>query len=89
MNALTIKTEEIGGRLTVQPSKYLAHRHVIAASLAEGESLLSPVAQNDDVAATVRAVESLGLAACSWNGKMLTSSPRLTEGQILSVCKAS
>ena len=71
MNALTIKTEEIGGRLTVQPSKYLSHRHVIAASLAEGESLLSPVAQNNDVAATVRAVESLGLAACSWNGTEL------------------
>lgn len=71
MNHLTIKTKELGGTLTVQPSKYLAHRLIIAAALAEGHSTLSPVYPNEDVLASSRAVEALGMACCEWQEETL------------------
>ena len=71
MNQLTIETKALHGTLTVQPSKYLAHRLIIAAALAEGHSTLSPVYPGDDVLATSRAVETMGIARCKWQDETL------------------
>ena len=42
------------GTLAVPPSKSMAHRALISAALAEGESLLSPIALSEDMLATMQ-----------------------------------
>ena len=46
--------------ITVPPSKSIAHRAVICASLAAGESRISPISLSEDVKATCRCMEALG-----------------------------
>ncbi|MDR3050358.1 MAG: 3-phosphoshikimate 1-carboxyvinyltransferase [Oscillospiraceae bacterium] len=50
------------GSLAAQPSKSAAHRALLCAALAPGQSLVSPLPLNLDVTATLRAVRALGLA---------------------------
>ena len=48
------------GSVTPPPSKSMAHRLIIAAGLAQGESRLPNVAFSRDMAATLRCMEALG-----------------------------
>ena len=48
------------GTLAVPPSKSMAHRALISAALAEGESLLSPIALSEDMLATMDCLTALG-----------------------------
>ena len=48
------------GMIKVPPSKSMAHRALIAAALAEGESLLSPIALSKDMEATVNGLSAMG-----------------------------
>ena len=58
-----IRPGTLRGSVTPPPSKSMAHRMIIAASLAEGESVLSNVAFSKDIEATLRCMEALG---CTW-----------------------
>ena len=59
------------GSVTPPPSKSMAHRLIIAAALAAGESAITNVAFSKDIEATLRCMELLG---CKWE--------RLTERSI-------
>lgn len=48
------------GRVSAPPSKSVAHRALIAAALAPGESRLSPIALSEDMLATMDCLTSLG-----------------------------
>ena len=48
------------GTLAVPPSKSIAHRALICAALARGESLVSPVDDSDDMRATTQCMQALG-----------------------------
>lgn len=48
------------GSLAVPPSKSMAHRALISAALAEGESRLSPIALSEDMLATMDCLTALG-----------------------------
>lgn len=48
------------GSITAPPSKSVAHRALIAASLAEGESVLSPFSLSKDMIATMNGLTALG-----------------------------
>ena len=48
------------GTLAVPPSKSMAHRALISAALADGESLLSPIALSEDMLATMDGLTALG-----------------------------
>lgn len=48
------------GRVAAPPSKSAAHRALIAAMLAGGESVLLNIGESDDIAATRKAIETLG-----------------------------
>ncbi len=48
--------------IQIPPSKSIAHRAVICASLAMGESRISPIGLSEDVRATCRSMEALGAA---------------------------
>ena len=60
---ITIIPKKLAGTVTPPPSKSQAHRLIIAASLAEGESTIENVAFSQDVEATLRCMEALG---ASW-----------------------
>ncbi len=48
------------GRVFAPPSKSMAHRALISAALAKGESRLSPIALSEDMLATMDCLEALG-----------------------------
>lgn len=64
---VTIKKGTARGRITAPPSKSVAHRMLICAALAEGESVVRGVAMSEDVRATLDCVRSLG-ASCAVEG---------------------
>lgn len=70
MNVIITPTK-LKGSITPPPSKSQAHRLIIAAALAQGESVLSNVARSQDIEATLGCMEELG-ARFSWEGSTLT-----------------
>lgn len=59
MNIL-IKPSLATGSINAPPSKSYAHRLLICAALANGESIISNVELNDDITATINCLEALG-----------------------------
>ena len=59
---VTITPAALAGTVTPPPSKSQAHRALIAASLADGESIISNVAFSQDIEATLGCLENLGAA---------------------------
>lgn len=57
---ITISPAPLHGSITPPPSKSQAHRLIILASLADGESTISNFAPCEDLLATIRAMRSLG-----------------------------
>ena len=57
---LTITPTKLSGAVTPPPSKSQAHRALIAAALADGESAVSNVAFSQDIGATLGCLEALG-----------------------------
>ena len=70
MNVIITPTQ-LKGRVIIPPSKSQAHRYIIAAALAEGESVISNVAYSQDIEATIRCMEELG-ARFTRDGSTLT-----------------
>lgn len=68
---VTITPTKLRGSVTPPPSKSQAHRLIIAAALAQGESVLHNVARSQDILATIRCMEALG-ASFTWEGSTLT-----------------
>ena len=58
-----IRPGRLSGTVTPPPSKSMAHRLIIAAALAAGESGITNVAFSKDIEATLRCMETLG---CRW-----------------------
>ena len=61
----------INGTINAQPSKSMAHRAIICASLSEGQSNISPIDASQDISATIGAVQALGLARCKLKDREL------------------
>ena len=57
---VTFEKTSVSGEVTVPPSKSMAHRALICAALAQGESTLSNVAFSQDIEATIRALRAFG-----------------------------
>ncbi|HHW22462.1 MAG TPA: 3-phosphoshikimate 1-carboxyvinyltransferase [Clostridiaceae bacterium] len=60
MKYLRIRSKPLNGKVFAQPSKSMAHRAVICAALAKGESRIDNVVLSDDIKATLGAAEVLG-----------------------------
>lgn len=56
----TIKASKIHGSVEAPPSKSMAHRYLIAAGLAEGESIVRNIAMSEDIKATINCLRALG-----------------------------
>lgn len=76
MAYLRIKPKPLNGIIMAQPSKSMAHRAIICASLADGESKIDNVVLSDDINATLGAVAALGAEikiedSLNYNGRKL------------------
>ena len=60
---ISIFPSKLNGSVRIQPSKSAAHRAIFCAALADGKSVLTNVALSDDVAASLKAVEKMGLCS--------------------------
>ena len=60
MAYLRIKSKPLNGTIMAQPSKSMAHRAIICASLAKGKSKIDNVVLSEDISATLGAAASLG-----------------------------
>ncbi|OJV66787.1 MAG: 3-phosphoshikimate 1-carboxyvinyltransferase [Clostridiales bacterium 38-18] len=56
-----IKPSTLKGEVIVPPSKSLSHRAILAAALAEGESVIENLVFSEDIEATCRVIEALGV----------------------------
>jgi 3-phosphoshikimate 1-carboxyvinyltransferase len=58
-----IQPAPLTGAISIPPSKSLSHRAVLAAALAEGESVIENLIFSEDIEATTEAIRSLGVQA--------------------------
>ena len=61
------------GEISAPPSKSVAHRLLICAALAEGESIIENIGANDDVSATVECLRTLGANIELSDGKAIVN----------------
>ncbi len=59
MNVI-ITPSKLSGSIVIPPSKSLSHRAIIAASLAEGKSIISNIIYSEDIKATINAMRACG-----------------------------
>jgi len=59
---IAVHPSKLSGEIIVPPSKSAAHRALICAHLAEGESKISNIALSEDIKATLTALNTLGAA---------------------------
>lgn len=60
MSKLKITPKKISGAVSVPPSKSMAHRAIICASLALGKSRIDHIEYSQDILATISAMQALG-----------------------------
>lgn len=60
MENIKITPHPLSGEVKVPQSKSAAHRNIICAALANGESVLSPACHSEDIDATISCVRALG-----------------------------
>ncbi len=77
---LKIKPHRLSGAIQPPPSKSQAHRLMIGAALANGESQLEQVALSQDISATMRCMRALG-ASISEDGSNISGVPELGTRQ--------
>lgn len=65
---VVVRPSHIAGKITAPPSKSMAHRMLICAGLASGESVVRGVYPSEDVLATIYCLRALG-ASCDYDGK--------------------
>ena len=57
---LQLTKSKLSGRVQVPSSKSFAHRQIICAALAKGESVIENVSMSQDIEATINAMNTLG-----------------------------
>ena len=68
---VTISPGRLSGQVSAPPSKSMAHRYLIAAALADGESHIAGISSSEDISATVDCLRALG-AEISLSGNTAT-----------------
>ena len=66
-----ISPSRLCGEISAPPSKSYAHRLMICAALAEGESTIHGISESEDMLATLDCIRAIG-AECSLSGQKLT-----------------
>ena len=67
---ISVPISRASGQVMAPPSKSMAHRRILAAALAKGESVVSHLTPSEDILATIDALTALG-ARFVWEGDSL------------------
>lgn len=62
MQKIKICPKNLKGSVNIPPSKSLAHRAIISAGLAKGESIIENIAYSKDILATIHGMKSFGVS---------------------------
>lgn len=62
MNCVKIFPKKLKGSINIPPSKSLAHRAIIAAGLARGESIIENIVYSKDILATIDGMKNFGVS---------------------------
>lgn len=62
MNCVKIFPKKLKGSINIPPSKSLAHRAIIAAGLARGESIIDNIVYSKDILATIYGMKNFGVS---------------------------
>lgn len=76
---IEIKKGLAKGTITAPPSKSMAHRLLIAAAMAEGESIIRSVSSCEDVMATLDCLRALGADCTELGGNVIIKGKRPSE----------
>lgn len=74
MSTVCVTCGRAAGKVSVIPSKSMAHRLLICAALADGKSRIGCRAESEDIAATARCLSALG-AGMEYDGETYTVTP--------------
>ncbi|MBE7036582.1 MAG: 3-phosphoshikimate 1-carboxyvinyltransferase [Ruminococcaceae bacterium] len=82
--------KHLRGTVTVPPSKSQAHRAVIAAALANGQSTVSNLAWSDDIQATIGAMKALGAHIITGENSLTVrgATPNTEDNTIIDCCES-
>ena len=61
MAMVKIQPGALAGAVNVPSSKSMGHREIICAALARGESIIDNISMSEDIAATLRCLNALGV----------------------------
>ncbi len=90
MSSVVITPSRLCGSVTPPPSKSAAHRGIICASLAKGQSVITPFEPSDDMTATIGAVKALGASVTHENnGLKIDGSYTLSNNNVEIDCMES
>ena len=70
---VVIEPSKLSGRISAPPSKSYAHRLLICAALAKGESIVRGISQSDDMKATLACMNALGAGTVKDGGTVFAS----------------
>lgn len=87
MDFVKITPGKLAGEIIVPPSKSLSHRAVIAAGLSKGTSVVDNIIFSEDITATCKAMEALGVSIIRQNNGDGTVKLTITGSENLHVKK--
>lgn len=73
------------GEINPPPSKSLCHRAIIAAALAQGQSIIDNVTISEDILATIKGVQALGAVVNFQNNRLVIEGGRFTQEDFLAI----
>ena len=68
---IKIYPSKVSGEVTIPPSKSMAHRAIICASLAKGTSIITNIDYSNDIIATIKGMERLGAEIIPQNNSLI------------------
>ena len=90
MTRIKITPTKLKGTVAIPPSKSMAHRAILCASLAKGKSRIDHIEYSQDILATIAAMQALGTTIETFEDYLLIDgSTTFTKKQSLIDCKES
>lgn len=80
MKKVIITPSKLKGSVKIPPSKSMAHRAIICASLSEGESVISNIDFSEDIIATMEGMKSLGANIKVEKDKLIINGENIFKG---------
>jgi 3-phosphoshikimate 1-carboxyvinyltransferase len=81
---ITLKPSPLSGTVDAPPSKSMAHRVILSAALAKGQSIIENIELSEDIRATLGAVRAMGAEAEFREGTLTVAGPgRFAEKRVI------